>query len=278
MAVTGNTQLLQTKADLISALVQKELAFQAKLLPTITDVSVFAVKGAKSVSFPKFTSFTVENRASATAGTIQDLTSTKDQLDLNIRAYVSWLVDSTDEIQSSVDVQAEYIKRASAAHARYLDTQIIAVLEANAGFDVGATPITQGLILDAREELVKNHADLNALTMLIGPDSEKVMLSIADFVRADAYGNSNLPSGTIGKVYGMPVVVHAGVAAGKAYWYEKSGCAIAFQKSPQYDEQKEISYGTGAMLAAVDQLFGVKALQLGQLGKGATESPLIVKM
>lgn len=278
MAVTGNTQLLATKADIISSLVQKELIAQAKLLSTITDVSMFAVKGAKTVSFPKFTSFTVEDRATATAGTIQDLTSSVDTLAINVRAYVSWLIDSTDEIQSSVDVQAEYVKRASAGHALYIDTKIIAALEAAAGLDVGTAPLTQGLILDAREELLKNFADMNALTMLIGPDQEKVMLAISDFVRADAYGSSNLPSGAIGKVYGMPVLVHPSIAAGKAYWYEKSGCAVAFQKGPQYDEQKAVGYGTGAVQAAVDQLFGVKALQTGQLGKGAGLSPLIVKM
>ena len=47
MAVTGNTQLGATKQELIAALVQKELKFQAKLVGTVTDVSPFAVKGSK---------------------------------------------------------------------------------------------------------------------------------------------------------------------------------------------------------------------------------------
>ena len=97
MAVTGNTQLAPTKQDLIAALVQRELKFQAKLLPTVTDVSVFAVKGSKSISFPKAGSFTVENRASAASGTLQDLTFTTDQLLTDYRAYVAWSVDSVDE-------------------------------------------------------------------------------------------------------------------------------------------------------------------------------------
>lgn len=278
MGVTGNTELLATKAAIITSLVQKELKFQGKLGGTVTDVSVFAVKGAKSIAFPQFTSFAAENRASAAAGTIQALTGNVDTLLLNINAYISWLIDSSDEIQSSVDVQSEFIKRAAAAHARYLDENIIAVLEANAGLDVGAAPITQSLILSAREELLKNHADMNAVTMLVGPDQEKVMLGIADFIRADAYGSSNIPNGVIGKVYGMPVMVHTGVAAGKAYWWDKAGVALGFQKQPAYGEEAKIEYGVGSKLAAIDQLYGVKAMQLGQLGKLATESPLIVKM
>jgi nucleoid DNA-binding protein len=101
MAVTGNTQLVATKQDLIAALVQKELKFQAKLVGTVTDVSAFAVKGAKSVSFPNSGSFTVENRATAVAGSIQDLTFTAEQLLLDQRLYVGWLVDSNDEYQSN---------------------------------------------------------------------------------------------------------------------------------------------------------------------------------
>ena len=74
MAVTGNTELLATKQDIIAAAVQRELKERSFLSNFVLDVSGFAGKGMKSISFPKLTSFTVEERASATAGTIQDLT------------------------------------------------------------------------------------------------------------------------------------------------------------------------------------------------------------
>ena len=106
MAVTGNTNLLATKQDVITALVQRELAFAAKVLPTITDVSGFAGKGMKSISFPKFGSFTVENRASGVAASLQDLTATADQLLLDRRASVGWLIDPMDALQSTVEIQA----------------------------------------------------------------------------------------------------------------------------------------------------------------------------
>lgn len=278
MAVTGNTQLVATKNDIITAMVQKELIAQGKLLPTVTDVSAFAAKGQKSISFPKFGSFTVENRASGVAASLQDLTATADQLDLNRRATVAWLIDSMDELQSSVDVQAEYVKRAAASHAKDVDSQIITALIAGAGFDAGAAPITAALILDLREELIKNFADMGMLTMLVGPDQEKVMLGLAEFSRADYYGSSNIPSGLIGRVYGMPVLVHPSMPAGSALLYEKSALAIGFQRGPQYDEVKDPRYGTGAVVAVVDQLYGVKVLQDGSLGKAAGTSPLIAKI
>lgn len=283
MGITGSTQTNATKNDLIAALVQKELKFQAKLIGTVSDVSAFAVKGAKSISFPLAGSFTVENRASATAGTIQDLTFAKEQLDLNYRAYIGWTVDSVDEYQSNVDVQAEYVKRAATAHARNLDEQILTVLDASSGY-VQAAGIDQTKILNARKWLLKNQAVLSDCTLVVNPDDEALLLAIPEFVRADAYGASNIPSGVIGRIYGLNVMVHTKPNLAKSFIYEKSAVAFGLQKAPQYDEQKDIRYGTGAMLAAIDQLFGFKALQLGQgidsLGAPlvSTASPLIAEI
>lgn len=279
MGVTDNTALLATKNDIITALVQRELAFSAKILPTVTDVSSFAQKGMKSIAFPKFGTFTVENRASGVAATLQNLTGLSDRLDLLRRATVSWLVDPMDQLQSSVDVQAEYVKRAATSHARDVDTSIVAVLESDAGLDVGATPLTQDLILTMREYLMTNNADMNNLNLLIHPQQEHEMLNINNFVQAFAYGGQgNIPSGVIGRVFGVPVMVSNAVAPSKCYMYDKSAVAIGFQKGPQYDEVKSPQYGSGAILAIIDQLYGVKSMFTGQEGAAAGKSPLIVKI
>lgn len=283
MAVTGNTELAATKQDLIAALVQKELKYQAKLIQTVTDVSAFAVKGAKSISFPTAGSFTVENRASAAAGTAQALSFAKEQLDLNFRAYVGWIIDSVDEYQSNVNVMAEYVKRASTAHARQMDESVLTVLDASSGYQQ-AVGIDKTKILNARKWLLKNQAVLADCTLLLNPDDEALVLDIPEFVRADAYGNSNIPAGVVGKIYGLNVMVHTKPTLAKSFVYEKSAVAFGLQKAPQYDEQKAIQYGTGAMQAAIDQLFGFKALQLGNgldsagAALGSTLSPLIAEI
>lgn len=281
MAVTANTELVATKNALITSLVQKELIAEAKLLPTITDVSAYAGKGMKSISFPKFGSFTVEERVSGAASVPQALTATADTLALDIRATISWQIDSMDELQSSVQVQSEYIKRAAKAHAAAIDAKIVAALEAGAGYNQGAaTTVTQAIILDMLEELQKNHANMGQLSLVMGPDQYKAMLAIADFVRADQFGAnpSALQSGMIGKVYGVPVIVQAGIAASKVYMYDKEGVAIGFQRGPQYGEVANPLLGVGSVTAVVDQLYGVKVLQDGALGKTAGTSPLIAKM
>lgn len=284
MAITGNTQLAVTKADIISEMVQRELKYQAKLNgTTTTDVSMFAVKGAKTISFPRFGSLAVENRASAAAGTIQDITAAVDTLPLNYRAYVSWLIDSTDEFQSKVEVTQEYVKRAASAHARQLDEAVLAVLDASSGYQQTAG-IDKTKILNARKWLLKNQADLSQCFIVVNPDDEALLLAINEFVAADVYGSSNIPNGVIGKIFGMNVMVHTKPDLAKSYIYSKEAIAFGLQMAPNYAEQDAIEYGTTSKRAAVDQLYGHKALQLGQgldfagAALGATLSPFIAEI
>lgn len=272
MSVTGNTELVATKQDIIAAAVQRELAERSFLATYALDVSNFAGKGMKSIAFPKLTSFTVEERASAAAGTIQDLTSSIDTLNLDKRAYISWLVDANDEIQSTIDFQSEAAIRAAAAHARFVDDKLIEEALSVANLSVnGITPadITRDSVLLMRKSLMENNANMDQVVLVIPPTQEEAMLKISEFSSAEVYGQSVIPSGVIGRVYGIPVVVHnssalddAGNGYQQALMFDREGLAIGFQRRPNFDEQKEIGYGTGAMLQAVDQLFGVKGLQL----------------
>jgi len=279
MAVTGNTQLGPTKQDLIAAAVQRELKFTAILSSYVTDVSQFAVKGAKSISFPKFTSFTVQNRASATAGTIDHLTASTDKLDLNINAYVSWLIDGSDEIQSSVAAKVEFAIRAAAAHGRYVDEKIIDQVKTNAGFVATATANLRDKILECRAFLKRNQAILEQSVLAVSPEMEKQLLQVAEFSQANIYGQAVIPQGVIGRIYGMPVVVHSGFAANEAFMWSKDAIALGFQSAPNYASQPAIEYGTTAVLEAMDQLFGVKALQIDQgTGTLTGKSALIAKV
>jgi phage tail tube protein FII len=264
----GNTEVGATKQDIIAAAVQAELKERSFLTNWVLDVSSFAGKGMKSISFPKLTSFTVEERATATAGTIQNLTASVDKLDLDKRAYISWLIDSNDAIQSTIDYQVEAALYASRAHARFVDDKLIqealnvASLNVNSG-----TPADIGRdeILEMRRYLMENNANMQDVVLVIPPSQEEALLKVNEFSRADIYGQAIIPSGVIGRVYGIPVLIHnsSELDEQQALMFEKSGLAIGFQRMPSFDEQKEIAFGTGAMRQALDQLFGVKGLQLG---------------
>ena len=268
---------VSTKQDLVAALIQKELAFQAKLLPTVLNVSQYAVPGAKSISFPKFDSFTVINRASGAAGPATALTSSNDQMLLNKNGYVAWGIDSSDSAQWAVNAEAEAIKRASGALARYVDTSVIAELETAGDATATAGALTRDIFLEMRQTLLSRHANPDLLTMVVGPDSETLLLKISQFSDAQVYGLPVVPGGVIAQIYGVKIMMHTGLGANTFYMYEQNGLAVGFQKSPQMSDQPDNQYGSGGRRYAMDLLFGVKGLEIAQAGAGAGESALIVK-
>jgi hypothetical protein len=292
MSVTGNTELAPTKQDLIAAAVQRELRERSFLTQHVTDVSGFAGKGMKSISFPRLSSFSVQLRASAAAGNLQALSASVDTLDLNLPAYVSWLLDSNDDIQSTIDYQVEAAMFAARAHGRFVDDEIVKEALTVASLSVnGATPadIDRDAILEMRRYLIENNADMSQVVLVVPPSQEEALLKVNQFTAAEVYGSAVIPSGVIGRVYGIPVLIHnsselddADENFQQAVMFDKSGLAIGFQRSPNFDEQKAIEYGTGAMRQALDQLLGIKGMQLGvstpKHTVGATVSPLVAKL
>lgn len=276
-AIHGNTQTGPTKQELIAALVQKELKQMAILAPLFTDVSRFAIKGAKSISFPKLTDFTVNLRPSGTKGDAQVVSSTVDTLDLDIPAYIAWIVDTNDEIQSTLDWELELVKKAASAHSRFVDSKIIEALRLF-GNEVAATSdITHDIVLEMREFLRKKNGDLNACAFVVAADQETSLLKIEQFTKSDYNAANVVPTGVLGRLYGIPVYVHNELADGEYFLAEKSAIAYGFQKAPAMATQGANEYGAGAERTAMDQLFGVTGLQLGVNGVPANKSCLIIK-
>ena len=277
MAVTGNTELTAVKEAAISALVQKELISASVLASNVYDVSGFCRPGAATISFPKAGSFTVEDRASAAQASIQSLTFAKDTLTLGFMATVAWTIDPQDAIETPVDVEAEYAKRAARAHGVYVDQKLILELEAAGVATTTAGSISDAIILEMRAALLNRKANARNLRLAVSPAQEAVLLGINKYTWAQDYGRSVIPEGILSQVYGIPILVTPELGANQYFMYDVEGIALGFQKGPQMDERKAPEYGTGAMLKVLDQKFGVKALEIAQQGVGAAESALIVK-
>lgn len=275
----ANTELGATKAVLISALVQRELAFNAILKNTITDVSNFAVPGVKQISFPKLTSFSVTNRSEGVLGETTALTASVDTMSLDFNAYVSWGIDAFTAKQTTIDGQMESIKLAAAAQARYVDSQIIAKLASVAAsfINVGAdVDVTYANLLAMRKSLLKADAILGNCVIIASPAQEAVLMNLNEFKDASVFGQAMIPNGVIGKILGMPVYVHNGLQDKELFMYEKSGLAIGFQKQAEYGEQSFLELGVGAKKAAIDQYFGLVGQQLALKGAAAGKSPLVI--
>ena len=274
-AIVGNTQLGATKQALISAVVQKEIAFKAMLAGVVKNVSEFAVPDALSIGFPKLTSFTATNRASGATGDATVLTSSVETLALSLKPYIAWLGDSNDVIQSTLAFEMEAAKRAASAAGRYLDSAIIAALEADAEPLVATGNITRDIVLDMREYLLENEGE--DMSLIVSVDQEKELLKIAEFSRQDYYGGEVIKSGQIGSLYGIPVIRSNALGATTYYMVAKEGCAFGFQKEFSMSTQAANEYGVSATRTAMDALLGVKTLQIDEGTSSAGKSAWIIK-
>jgi len=277
--VTGNTEIGGTKQDLIASMVQKELAFQAKLLPYFTDLSAMVGPGMQSIAIPKLSSFTVSDRAEGSEGDVSALTSSNDQLLLDKNLYCSWLIDSVTATQANIPAQILFAQRAAQASARKCDELLIAELGniAHAFINTGADAnVTYANVLQMVRELEENDANMADCVWLVSPAQKEAIFGLAEFKNQYQFGQAVLPSGVIGTIMGIPVVMHSGMSSVQVYLAEKSGLAYAFQQRATYGEQAEIGYGVGAVRAAVQQIFGLKGMQLGQKGAASGKSPLVI--
>ena len=281
MAAQNNDAQKQT---LIASLVQRELKESASLLSCVQDVSSFARPGFKRVEIPKLSSFTVQDRAfGAAASENSGLTGVNDIIDLDKNKIILFGYDSKDELQSSIEYKVAAITRAASAHGREVNSDIITEWESVADLSVnGAVPadITIDNILEMREKLMKNFADMSTVKFVVAADQERILLGLPEFSRYDYRGGGASPivNGTIGFVYGIPVVINQQLKAQQAFMVAPEGCGFAFQASPGVEEEMDLRYGTGGRQIAVDQLYGVGGLLLAEGDAAAGKSPLIAKL
>lgn len=276
MSLIANAEMAPTKMDLIVAMAQRELKANAQLAGFFSDKSQFAVKGNKSISFPKLSSFTAQDRASGAAGVEQIVSSTADKLDLNKNKQVLWVIDPQDEIQSTLNWELETVKLASSAHGRQFDRDLIDAAMLARTEVSAAGNITRDIVLEMIEYLSKNFANKSQIALFISPAQKTAMLKIAEFTQAQIFGNMVIPTGTIGQVYGVPVVEAPILSNAEFFMADKDGLAYGLQKAPAYDEQKAIEYGAGAMKRTLDQMYGCKALQIASGNAAAGKSALII--
>lgn len=276
-AIHGNTEVGATKEALISAVVQRELLEATKLAGRVMDWSFLAQPGFKSIEIPKAGSFTVVDRVEGVAGDASVLTYSTDKMDLDYNAYVAWIVDYMSAVQSRIDVQMDLAARAAKAHAYKLETQIIAKLESAGQATTTAGALSYAIILEMRKKFLDNDGVLAQSTLLVGTDSESLLLNMDEFKRADVYGSAVIPSGVIGKIHGMDVVVSNKVGASTFYLFDKEAVGFGMQAGPSYSEQAANEYGSKAKRAVLDQIFGTWAGFIAQKGAAAGKSALILK-
>lgn len=270
----GLTEVTATRQQLIAGIVQETLKQKSILLPTVTDYSQFAVPGASQVGISRRAQFAAANKAENTDLTAQEILFSADTIVFDKAKAIYAKLEEMAAIESNVNVEAEIIQEMANELALQVDKDLLVQLKLVSTaapdhlLDYANTPtdtLAQTDILEARKLLNKQIVPLDQRFMVIGPDQEKAVLLLSDFVRADSYGNAGgLINGELGRLYGFTVLMHTELAATDALFYHKSHVGFGMQLAPQYKTMDELKSVSKQYL--LYQKYGMKVLDSGKRG------------
>jgi N4-gp56 family major capsid protein len=268
----GVTETSATGMDLVAAMVQKQLIAKAKLMFTVQDESSRAVKGAKSVSFPRTGDLTPVAKAENTDSDAIALTYAADQLllDQHYQAYVK--LEDIADVQSVVNIESDILERASAGMAKLMDTKIYTVLKAGASASApdhiidhysASGAITRTKILAARKLLDDQNVPDEDRFMVVNPAQEAELLDIDGFVDADKYGSRDAKlNGEIGRLFGFTVIKTTVCEDNVTLYYHRSACAFARQLEPKWEQDRSLKALSNEY--SLSSLYGAKILDSGK--------------
>jgi hypothetical protein len=235
------------------------------------DVSQYAIKGAKSISFPYLSErFVVQKRTSGQPGTKQKHVYAEDKLDLNQNAYISWIIENFDNLQSSIDVEMKAIEDAATSHGEDFDAFLLKLLVDNASATNNvsfSSALTKENLTAMIQKLDEANVPESERSLIIRPRGKKQVMDIADFLNADKLGSDRIVSkGQIGEVFGVPVIMSnnwPSASTTEAVMAHREGALYGFQSAPALGDAPDLDYGVGSRQFAMDQLYGGKSMQSG---------------
>lgn len=269
MAEIGLTEVSATSMDVVAAIVQQTLKQEAKLLPTIMDYSAFAEKGAKSVKIPRRNQFAAADKSENTNLSAQELTFSVDTIDLNKHKAIYAALERIAEAQATPNIEAEIVMEMAKELSVQVDKDIAAqLLLASASapdhrIAFAGAAVAETDLLEARRLLNIQNVPMDERWLGIHPTEEKALLGIANFIRADAYGDAGgLVNGEIGRVFGMRVIMSNVFTENRAIVYHKSAVGFSQQLQPEFKTDEDLKSISKEYL--LHHLYGVKVLDSGK--------------
>jgi N4-gp56 family major capsid protein len=278
MTVAKNADVANVQEALVAEIVQRELQAASKLAGLFTDYSNLVGKGTSTLKVPRSDSFTVSDRdnAAPTAANASNLTFAFDEIALDQSKYVYYIIPGDVEIDAKPSYEQTAASRAASAHGRNMDiARIDALWTGGAGtidvpYTAGVSDIEEVLLEMIKEADEAEMIDDGQRFLIVRPSERKLLLSVANFVQADKYGDRTpLVSGELGSLYGVRVVMvnHVGAVFGDGNMIlcHKESLGFAFHRRPITDSDKAIEYGAGSMKHTWDVKYGLSVMQDGEL-------------
>ncbi|MCA9485964.1 MAG: hypothetical protein KC506_03920 [Nanoarchaeota archaeon] len=267
MSVERVTSAANTGQASISSMVQLKLRQNAVLAGLFSDKTQFANPGDTSVSFPRRTnSFSVQKLSGAVKGDDQESIFALDTLPLDQEAHIQWVIKKFDQQRAKVAILQESIEEATIQHAIGLDADIYEILTNNvaAGNEVSGA-ISAAKVIEMLTKASTARIPKQNRAFVFSNAEYGNLLNIADFIDASKSNLDIVRTGQIGTLFGVPVFESDSLAAGESFLVHKEAIAYAFGAAPAIEDKSVIEYGTGSRRWVMDQLYGVKSLNEGNL-------------
>ena len=266
-----------SKSDVILAMIQKELSGKSVFYSLVSDMSRFAKKGMKTVTFLKRSVVDAIDKDCHNPNPTQNYALTGDTMPLDKKPYVSFTISDCDELESVVNLDAEAAKAAASAIQRHVDDAIINALITGAGFTSPEVTLNRDAILGMLDYVDCNFAD-DIVIVASCKQKYTSLLKEAEFTQADIYGAPVIKDGTMASLYGVPLVFSKRLPVDQALVFDKASLAIAFQRGVKFRKESCNALGADAWNYTWDAKYGVKLLQEEELGAAAGTSPWVAKL
>jgi hypothetical protein len=238
---------------------QVVLQDQAKVLATLTDVSKYAVKGAKSVNFPTLAAREGDNIGIGDTFSPVAPNYADDSFNLSEKLGDFFPINLHQERQNQLNALEDSSRETLKAIAKQADKSMITKMVAAAT----AGPAPTSAILDDIVDMAKvlDDADVpqeDRYLLITNADYADLQKETKDFIRY-----SNDKTGVVGEVYGMKVVRSTDAALTVTIAYHKKAAAYAWQGETLFLET--IVAGGSSANYELSRMFGGKATQSGAM-------------
>jgi len=267
MPVEQTSSAASTGQASIAEMVQARLRKKSNLASAFMDVTSFAQPGDKSISFPRWTNqFSVQKLSGSQKGDDQEAQFALDELELSEEAHIQWLIKKFDQSRAKVQILQQAINEATDAHGASFGDDIYTALVAGIP---GANKLSDGITQDGVVNLIERADEvfmpMEDRTFSVGIGAYASLLKIDGFVDSSKSNIDIVRSGQIGELYGVPVIKDYAVSKDVMLLTHRQAVAYGFGALPAIEDEKAIAYGTGSRRWVMDQLYGVKELNLNKL-------------
>jgi hypothetical protein len=237
------------------------LAQASKLIACVTDVSQYAVKGASTVSYPKLSPRTAQNKAIGASFNSVGQSTSLDVLNLDKVLGDAFPVNIHSEQQHILNTMESSTKEILRAIGLEMDNVIYAaILAASAAIKVTPTAdiyndlVDLGAVLDAAKVPSEDR-----FFWANAADYAKLQKSKL-FIPFNVQGANSIASGVIGTCAGMTIVRSTAIS-GVSVALHKAACAWAVQGDMvMFSQPDALAHST---IYSLSEIFGCKATQSG---------------